>query len=115
MVFDRDVLAFDVAGIAQTFAERGYITRGETIALRRTHECHDRHRRLLRPRSERPNRRAAEQRDERAPPHSITSSAPASSVGGTSKPSVFAVLRLIIRSNFVGRCTGKSAGLAPLR
>src|SRR6266436_753246 len=48
--------------IAQTFAERGYITRGETIALRRSHECHDRHRRLLRPRSERPRgRRAADE------------------------------------------------------
>ena len=34
---------------------------------------------LLRPRRERPRRRAAEHRDERAPPHSITSSARASS------------------------------------
>ena len=40
-------------------------------------------------------RRAAEQRDELAPPHSITSSARASSVGGTSRPSALAVLRLI--------------------
>ena len=40
--------------------------------------------RLLRARRERPRgRRAAEQRDELAPPHSITSSARASSVGGT--------------------------------
>jgi hypothetical protein len=36
-------------------------------------------------------------------------------VAGTSSPSAFAVLRLIISSNFVGRCTGRSAGLAPLR
>ena len=51
-----------------------------------------RHLRLLRPRRERPcRRRAAEQRDELAPSHSITSSARASSVGGTSRPSVFAV------------------------
>jgi hypothetical protein len=34
------------------------------------------------------SRRAAEQRDERAAPHSITSSAVASSVGGTSRPSI---------------------------
>ena len=55
-----------------------------------------RHRRLLRPRRERPRRRrAAEQRDELAPLHSITSSARASSVGGTSRPSALAVLRLI--------------------
>ena len=53
-------------------------------------------RRLLRARRERPRRRrAAEQRDELAPLHSITSSARASSVGGTSRPSALAVLRLI--------------------
>src|SRR5215510_8807080 len=39
-------------------------------------------------------RRAAEQRDELAAFHSITSSARAESVGGTSMPSAFAVLRL---------------------
>ena len=43
----------------------------------------------------RPNRRAAEPRDERAPFHSITSSARASNDGGTSIPSALAVLRLI--------------------
>src|SRR5262249_41562046 len=40
-------------------------------------------------------RRAAEQCDERAPPHSITSSAMASSPGGTLRPNALAVLRLI--------------------
>src|SRR5262249_38987079 len=54
---------------------------------------------LLRPRRERPRcRRAAEKRDELAPPHSITSSASASSLSGTSSPSVFAVLRLMTNS-----------------
>jgi hypothetical protein len=38
--------------------------------------------RLLRARRERPCRRAAEQRDDVAPVHSITSSARASSIGG---------------------------------
>ena len=47
--------------------------------------------------------------------HSITSSARASSVGGTSRPSAFAVLRLITSSNLVGFCTGRSAGFSPLR
>src|SRR5262249_52558314 len=47
--------------------------------------------------------------------HSITSSARASSVVGTVRPSAFAVLRLMISSYLVGACTGKSAGLAPLR
>ena len=52
-------------------------------------------RRLLRARRERPRRRAAKKRDELAPSHSITSSARASSIGGISRPSAFAVLRLI--------------------
>jgi len=47
--------------------------------------------------------------------HSITSSARASSVGGTSRPSTLAVVRLSIKSNRVGCSTGKSPGLAPCR
>src|SRR5262249_52410513 len=47
--------------------------------------------------------------------HSITSSARASSVGGTVRPSALAVLRLMISSTFVDCCTGKSAGFSPLR
>ena len=58
-------------------------------------------------------RRAAEQRDELAPLHSITSSARASSVGGTSMPSALAVRRLIRNSNFVGPSTGIKLGFAP--
>src|SRR5262245_16064291 len=59
--------------------------------------------------------RSAEQRDEIAPPHSITSSARACRVSGTVRPSAFAVLRLITSANLVGICTGRSAGLSPLR
>jgi len=52
--------------------------------------------RRLRPRHERPrDRRAAEQRDELTPLHSITSSARTSRPGGTVKPSAFAVLILM--------------------
>ena len=51
---------------------------------------------LLRPRRERPRRRAANQRDELPPPHSITSSARASSMEGSSSPSFFAVFRFAI-------------------
>src|SRR5258705_9566869 len=47
--------------------------------------------------------------------HSITSSARASSVGGTVRPSALAVLRLMTSSNLVGCTTGRSEGLAPLR
>src|SRR4029453_15154347 len=48
-------------------------------------------------------------------PHSIPSSAVASSVAGTLRPSALAVLRLITSSNFVACITGKSAGFSPLR
>src|SRR5262249_9440968 len=72
--------------------------------------------RLLRSCRERPGgRRAAKQCDELAALHSITSSARASSVGGTSMPSALAVLRLMISSTLVARWTGKSAGFSPLR
>src|SRR4029077_3124658 len=47
--------------------------------------------------------------------HSITSSARASSVDGTSRPSSLAVFRLTTSSYLVGACTGKSAGFSPLR
>src|SRR5262249_5672658 len=46
--------------------------------------------------------------------HSITSSARASNVGGTSMPIALAVLRLITSSYLVGACTGRSAGFSPL-
>src|SRR6476619_933388 len=70
---------------------------------------------LLRARRDRPSGRTAEQGDELAASHSITSSARASSVGGTSRPSALAVLRLTTRSNLVGCMTGRSVGLSPLR
>src|SRR5262249_47211754 len=50
---------------------------------------------LLRARHERrSDRRAAEQRDELAPSHSMTSSARSRIEGGTARPSALAVLRL---------------------
>src|SRR5215472_16896376 len=71
---------------------------------------------LLREHRQRPRRRrAAEQRDKRAPLHSITSSARAITDDGISSPSALAVLRLITSSYFVGACTGRSAGFSPLR
>jgi hypothetical protein len=47
--------------------------------------------------------------------HSITSSARASSVGGTSRPSELAVFKLMTSSTFVTCCTGRSAGCSPFR
>src|SRR5262249_13302917 len=46
--------------------------------------------------------------------YSITSSATVSSTGGISRPSAFAVFRLITSSNLVGCSTGNSEGLVPL-
>src|SRR5262249_25293381 len=73
------------------------------------------HLRLLRARRQRPRRRrAAEQRDEIATFHSITSSASNCIELGTPRPRAFAVLKLITNSNLVDRCTGRSAGFSPL-
>src|SRR5262249_36945278 len=71
---------------------------------------------LLRPRGERPRRRAAEERDELASlHHSITSSARSRIDGGMARPSAVAVLRFTGISNLVGNCTGRSPGFAPRR
>src|SRR5436309_9417235 len=115
MVFDRNVLALDEASFFQALAERGDEVRG--FGERRAAEKPGhRHRRLLRARRERPRRRcAANECDELAALHSITSSARASSIAGTSRPSAPAVLRLMTISNLVGACTGRSAGFSPLR
>jgi hypothetical protein len=45
--------------------------------------------------------------------YSITSSARASNVGGTTRPIALAALRLTTSSNLVGCCTGRSAGFSP--
>src|SRR5262245_6911061 len=47
------------------------------------------------------------------PPYRITLSALASTLGGIVRPLGFAVLRLMMNSNFVGASTGKSCGLVP--
>src|SRR5262249_39779491 len=72
-ILDHNILALDVAGFAKALPECGQIAC--TIRKRRAAEEADhRHRRLLRPRRERPSGRAAKQRDEIAPSHSIASS-----------------------------------------
>src|SRR5262245_10389345 len=101
----------------QPLDESGELSPPPRIALVRTQEHADAAHllRLLRARRERPRRRAADDLDELAPLHSITSSARASSVGGIVRPSALAVLRLMIRSTLVTCCTGRSAGFSPLR
>src|SRR5262245_3777187 len=82
-----------------------------------TQNSDHRHHRLLPACRDRPRRRrAAEQRDDFAPPdHSITSSARPRSEMGTVRPSDLAVLRLMIISTFTTCWTGRSAGLSPFR
>ena len=65
-------------------------------------------------RRERQRRRAAKQCNELAPLHSITSSARARSVGGTSRPSALAVLRLMTSSYLVGALHRQVGGLLAL-
>src|SRR5262245_4239610 len=93
-----DVLSIDVASLLQARTkcrqEMGICLSGSAA------DVSDRLDGLLglRARRERPSRCAAEQCDELAAPHSITSSARASTVAGTSRPSALAVLRLTISS-----------------
>src|SRR6516165_8568488 len=114
-IIDCDVLSLDIAGFAQALVKGGQFARP---GIRRApgEKSDHRHRRLLRARRERPRGHcAAEQCDEGAPLHSITSSARASSVGGTDRPSSFAVCRLMTSSNLVDCITGRSAGFAPFK
>src|SRR5436190_17625060 len=74
-VFDGDVFALDIAVIIQALAKCGQnnVRKRARLAVE---EPNHRHRGLLRPRRYRPRRRrAAEERDEVASVHSITSSA----------------------------------------
>src|SRR5262249_1848671 len=72
---------------------------------------------LLRAYDERPRSRSGrEQRDELAAGyHSIARSARRSDRGGTVRPSVLAVLRLMTKEKRVGCSTGMSPGFAPFR
>src|SRR5262249_12778678 len=112
------VAAGGPAQFRQLLHDRGELSLALPIALARRQEHADAAHALwlLRSRRKRPRcRRAAKQRDELAPPHhSITSSARASTVGGTLRPSAFAVLRLTTVSYLVGCCTVGSAGFATL-
>src|SRR5262249_44224481 len=114
-LLDRDVAPFDPAKLAQSVDEcinpltvrvaptRAKIPDGRQLA------------RLLRARRQRPSRRSADERDELAPDHSITSSARRRIDVGNSRPIAFAVFKLTTSSNRVGCSTGSSAGVAPLR
>src|SRR5262249_21316567 len=114
-VFDPHIAALDKTSLGETLTERRQIVRSHPRRPA-VEKPDDWHCRLLRARRERPCcRRAAEQSDEFAADQSMTSSARASSVGGTSRPSALAVVRLMTSSYLVGACTGRSAGFSPLR
>src|SRR5262245_57193530 len=114
-ILDRDVLGLEETRLAKASAVGGQATRKRwrRSAIEKTDY---RHCGLLRPCRNRPRHRcAAEQCDELAAFHSITSSASASSMGGRSSPSAFADLRLITSSNLLAWITGRSAGFSPRR
>src|SRR5262245_40111928 len=114
-IFNGHVLTLDETDFLQPLAERGHIGHWCAGCITRPDEA-DEWDGLLRARRKRPRgRRAAKKGDEVAPLHSITSSARARSVGGTSRPSVLAVVRLMTNSKLVACTTGRSAALAPLR
>src|SRR6516164_3348254 len=119
MDFEANVAGLNPAKFCKSLAEYGHTSLGGGIVLAETYQRADTFDLpgLLRPRRQRPcRRRAAEERDELAPAdHSITSSAVASSVGGTVSPSILAIWALITNSNLLDCTTGRSAGFAPLR
>ena len=106
------IAALDVARIAQALAQ----CLQERFRVRQGKDTDRVHPHLLRACQERPTRRrTAEQRDQLASFHSITSSARASSVAGTARPSILAVSALMTSSNLLDCTTGRSPGFAPLR
>src|SRR5262249_41351228 len=108
--FDRDGATLDPTEFAQSLQESA-----NSLALSRCSGSYDKPqarqlRRLLSARGLWPHRRAAEQREELPPPHSITSSASNWIELGTSRPSALAVCTLMTNSNLVDCRTGRSAG-----
>src|SRR6516162_7166874 len=95
-VLDREVLAFDISGVLQAPPEGRHAKR---IAGRGrcSEKSHDRHR-LLRPRRERPRRRAAEQGYECAPSHKLPSDE------ANKLPHYWTTRALCIAAKFSGLC-----------
>jgi hypothetical protein len=68
-IYDRDVFALDIAGVLQATVKSAQTVR-EQFRRYDIEKPNHRHSRLLRARRQRPSgRRAAEKRDELAPPH----------------------------------------------
>src|SRR5262249_26914859 len=114
-IVNGEVLTFAKAEVAQLRTERLILGDCRRTIEARTEEAEPNESAgLLRTRRQGPRCRAAEQRDELAPVHSMTSSARASRDGGTSRPIALAILRLRTSWYLVGTCTGRSVGFPPL-
>src|SRR6185437_11874300 len=112
-ILDMNIMAVDIPQFGQAALKLVTLPRERCNCVQ---VADNRHRALLRASGKRPgDGHSAERSDQPAAPHSIASSAWASRSGGTVRPSVLAVLRLITNSNLVGCSTGRSAGFAPLR
>src|SRR6516165_3181172 len=112
---DCYVLALHIANLFEALAKCAQTVR-HRVGRSGVEQPNYRHRRLLRARRERPrHRRAAKQRDNLPPSHSMTSSAVICMISGTVMPSAFAVLRLMTSWTLVGCITGSSAGFSLLR
>src|SRR5215470_6291428 len=111
-VLDDDLLAKG----SREFLRNHSAHRVRTAPGRVWYDQRDRTRRIgLGAGRERPRCRcAAEQRDELASLHSITSSARESKLSEILTPSAFAVFKLITNWNLTVSITGRSAGLTPL-
>src|SRR5262245_10607059 len=113
-ILDSDVTVLDPAQFAQMRDKGGRPwTEGRTICAQ---ESYGRQlSRLLRARPDWPCCAAADQWHALAPPHSIPSSANASSRSGTLRPSAFGGLSLITSLDVVDCCSARADALVPLR
>src|SRR5262249_13472188 len=117
-IIDSEVASIRPAELLKALPKYSHAGADIRIAFRNRHQHADMTNslRLLRARREWPRRRrAAETNNDLASIHSITSSASASSLPVTVRPSAFAVLRFPAVSTLVAACTGRSAGLSPRR
>jgi hypothetical protein len=117
-MLEPDVLAFRPPELEKPFAERRNPSRSFRVVFCVWHHHADAAHlvRLLRGCFERPpSSRAADELDELPSSYSITSSARAMTVAGISRPSAFAVFRLMANSKVTGCAMGRSPGLVPLR
>src|SRR5262249_28775423 len=114
-IFDLYVATFEETCFVKPLAECCH-QRGARLRRPRIEIADHRNGRLLRACGGRPRRRrAAEQRDELAALHSITSSASSRKDSEMVSPSALAVLRFISSSYLSAACSGSSPGFSPLR